>query len=158
MIPNGVVCESESSKVKPKSLLVLLLRVNLEEGQAVASLVLGISDDTNVVTDLGLLQEALGQVLEVALGEGHLGGDDDGSTRGCDGDAVTQNTNLAVDLDAIVQVLDEALEIEDLLLGWLRAVDDELLGLLADDTLVDRALLQGGLLLGVNDGDSCCCC
>jgi hypothetical protein len=45
-----------------------------------------------------------------------------------DGDGVAEVTGAALDLDAVVQELLERLEIEDLVVDGLRAVDDELLG------------------------------
>ena len=53
---------------------------------------------------------------------------------------VTEVTGLAVDLDAVVKELLEGLDVEDLVVDGLRAVDDELLG----DLL---ALLGGGAAL-----------
>jgi len=57
-----------------------------------------------------------------------------------DGNGVAQVTGAALDLDAVVQELLKGLDVEDLIIDGLRAVDDELLGDLG-------ALLRGGGLL-----------
>jgi hypothetical protein len=83
------------------------------------------------------------QVLQVAAGELLVSNDLDLSiTLLGDLDNVAKVTGAALDLDAVVQELLESLDVEDLVVDGLRAVDDELLG----DLL---ALLRagGGLLL-----------
>jgi hypothetical protein len=45
-----------------------------------------------------------------------------------DGDCVSEVSGTALDLDAVVQELLECLDVEDLVVDGLRAVDDELLG------------------------------
>jgi hypothetical protein len=52
-------------------------------------------------------------------------------------DDIAEVTGAALDLDAVVQELFESLDVEDLVVDGLRAVDDELLGDLG-------ALLGGG--------------
>ena len=61
-----------------------------------------------------------------------------------DGDGLAEVSGAALDLDAVVKELLEGLEIEDLVVDGLRAVDDELLGdLLA---LLGRGSAGGALL------------
>jgi hypothetical protein len=45
-----------------------------------------------------------------------------------DRNGITEVTSAALDLDAVVQELLERLDVEDLVVDGLRAVDDELLG------------------------------
>lgn len=81
------------------------------------------------------------QVLQVATGE-LLVSDDLDLALGLlgDGDVVAEVAGAALNLDAVVKELLEGLDVEDLVVDGLRAVDDELLG----DLL---ALLRGGTLL-----------
>lgn len=46
-------------------------------------------------------------------------------------DLVGKVTNAALNLDAVVEELLESVDVEDLVLGWDRGVDDELVGDLA---------------------------
>jgi hypothetical protein len=69
------------------------------------------------------------QVLQVAAGELLVRNDLDlAIALLADGDGVTEVTGAALDLDAVVQELLEGLDVEDLVVDGLRAVDDELLG------------------------------
>ena len=79
----------------------------------VAELVGGLvgRDDVEVVTELLLLEVLLGEVLEVALGERGLGNDVEAVLVAGDDDGVTEDTGLAVDLDAVVEeLLERSLE------------------------------------------------
>ena len=58
-----------------------------------------------VVAELLLLEVLLGEVLEVPLGEGGLGGDVDLGLVAGDGHGIAENANLAVDLDPVVEEL-----------------------------------------------------
>lgn len=78
------------------------------------------------ITKLGLLQELLGQVLQVALGERKFSSDDDLGLVGGDLNLAAKVAGLAVDLDAVVQELVEGGNIEDLVLNGLPAVNSEL--------------------------------
>lgn len=81
------------------------------------------------------------QVLQVAAGELLVGDDLDlALTLLGDLDAVAEVAGAALNLDAVVEELLEGLDVEDLVVDGLRAVDDELLG----DLL--GALLGGSLL------------
>ena len=128
-------------------ILISLVVDDVEELELVNTL--GGGDDAQPVTKLHLLKELLGpvnpavsipedttilgrrqkflQVLEVAAGELIVGNDLDlAVTLLGDDDSVTQVTDTAVDLDALVQELLEGGDIENLVAGRLRGVDDEL--------------------------------
>merc|ERR1712063_160325 len=124
-------------------LLVILVNVvadNVEEAELVNAL--GGGNDAEPVTELLLLEELLGEVLEVATGELLVRNDLDLSLALlADLDGVAKVTSAALNLDAVVKELLESLDVEDLVVDGLRAVDDELLG----DLL---ALLAGGGALG----------
>ena len=67
------------------------------------------------------------QVLEVATGEGDVSNDLDlALTSLGDDDVVTQVADAALDLDAVVEELLEGGDIEDLVRGGLRSIDDVL--------------------------------
>lgn len=106
-------------------LLVLgITAADLEVSQFVG--VLAVGDNVQEITKLGLLQELLGQVLQVSLRERKLGSDTDlGLVRG-DFDLAAKLTGLAVDLDAVMEELVEGIDIENLIINRLRAVDGEL--------------------------------
>lgn len=114
------------------SLLVILIGVivdDVEELELVHTA--GGGDDTEPVTELLLLEELLGQVLEVAARQLVVGNDLDlAVARLLDDDVVAQVVGAAVDLDAVLEELLEGGDVEDLVASRLRSVDDELLGLL----------------------------
>ena len=84
------------------------------------------------------------QVLQVAAGELLVGDDLDlAVTLLGDEDGLAEVTGAALNLDAVVKELLESLEIEDLVVDGLRAVDDELLG----DLLALLGRGAGGTLL-----------
>lgn len=66
-----------------------------------------------VITELLLLEVLLGQVLQVSLGEGELGGDADLGLVSGEGDLGAEVSGLAVHLDLVVQELLEAGNIKD---------------------------------------------
>lgn len=69
------------------------------------------------------------QVLQVAAGELLVGNDLDLAIALLgDLDNVAEVAGAALDLDAVVKELLESLDVEDLVVDGLRAVDDELLG------------------------------
>jgi hypothetical protein len=85
-------------------------------------------DDAEPVTELLLLEELLGQVLEVATREGNVSNNLDlAVTRLGDDDLVTKVADTALDLDAVVEELLEGRDVEDLVARGLRSVDDVLL-------------------------------
>lgn len=88
-------------------------------------------DDAEPVAELLLLEELLGQVLEVAAREVVVGNDLDlALALLLDDDVVAEVVGAALDLDALLEELLERGDVEDLVGGGLRSVDDELLGLL----------------------------
>ena len=106
-------------------LLLTLLTNNVEELEGVLALV-G-SDDTEPVTELLLLEELLCQVLEVATGELLVGDDLDlAVVEVGDGDALAEVTGETVNLDAGLEEGGEGRRVEDLVVGGLGSVDDEL--------------------------------
>lgn len=67
------------------------------------------------------------QVLEVAAGQVVVGNDLDLAVAGlADDDVVAQVVGAALDLDAVLEELLESGHVEDLVVGGLRSVDDEL--------------------------------
>jgi len=111
-----------------KSLLVILLLV-LANDVVEAELVdtLGGGDDAEPVTELLLLEELLCQVLEVATGEVLVGDDLDlAVVEVGDGDALAEVAGETVDLDARLEEGGEGRRVEDLVVGGLGSVDDEL--------------------------------
>jgi hypothetical protein len=94
------------------------------------------SNDTEPVTELVLLQETLGKVLEITLGEGNVGSDGDlGVSATGNLDGITKVVGAVVNLDAVMEVLLESSSIEDLVVSGTRAVNDELLVLLGSSSL-----------------------
>lgn len=120
-------------KLRRKSLLVILLLV-LANDVVEAELVdtLGGGDDAEPVTELLLLEELLCQVLEVATGELLVGDDLDlAVVEVSDGDALAEVTGKTVNLDAGLEEGGEGRRVEDLVVGGLGSVDDELFWRLA---------------------------
>ena len=106
-------------------ILLLALSNDVEELQAV--LALAGADDTEPVTQLLLLEELLGQVLEVATRELLVSDDLDLAVADVvDGDVVAEVTGAALDLDALLEEGCERGWVEDAVLGGLGRVDDEL--------------------------------
>ena len=89
-----------------------------------------------------LLQVTLAQVLQLTLGEFKLGRRSNGELRSVSGDGdivASQSAGLVSDLDTVVQVLLERSNIEDLIVDWLCAVNDELDGRFLSLDLLRRA-------------------
>lgn len=106
-------------------LLLTLLTNNVEELEGVLALVGG--DDTEPVTELLLLEELLGQVLDVATGELLVGNDLDATIAEVgDVDLLAEVAGEAVDLDALLQEGGEGRGVEDAVVDGLGGVDDEL--------------------------------
>jgi hypothetical protein len=129
-------------------LLVVLLSIvvdDVEELELVDAL--ASADDTEPVTELVLLEELLGavvavsrrsslsrkggvgnvQILEVAAGELVVGEDLNLAVTGAgDLDGLSEVADAAVDLDLLVQELLKSRDVEDVVAGGLRGVDDEL--------------------------------
>jgi hypothetical protein len=88
-------------------------------------------DNAEPVTELLLLEELLGQVLEVTTRELVVGNDLDlALTLLLDNDVVAKVVGAALDLDAVLEELLEGSDVEDLVAGRLRSINDVLLGLL----------------------------
>jgi hypothetical protein len=113
---------------KEENLLVILLLVvanNIVEAELVDAL--GGGNDTQPVTELLLLEELLGQVLEVATREILVRDNLNlAVVEVGDGDLLAEVAGAAVDLDARLQEGGEGRRVEDLVVGGLRSVDDEL--------------------------------
>ena len=64
------------------------------------------SNNTEPITDLVLLQELLGKVLEVTLGESNVGNNGDlVVSRTRDSDSLTEVVGTTINLDTIMKVL-----------------------------------------------------
>lgn len=105
-------------------LFLSLTTGDLEVSQLVR--VLAVGNNVQEITKLGLLQELLGQVLQVSLGERKLGRDRHLRLVRGDLDLASKLASLAVDLDAVVKELVEGIDIEHLILHRLGAVNGEL--------------------------------
>ena len=106
-------------------LLLALLTNNVEELQAV--LALASAHDAQPVPQLLLLEELLGQVLQVAAREVLVGDDLDATVAEvADGDVVAQVAGAAFDFDALLQKGREGAGVENAVFGGLLGVDDEL--------------------------------
>lgn len=111
-----------------KTLVLVLLSIisnNVEELEAV--LALGGADHTQPVTELLLLEELLGQVLEVATAEVLVCDDLNlAITDVGDGDILAEVSGATINLDALLEEGSESGGVEDAILGGLLGVDDEL--------------------------------
>jgi hypothetical protein len=109
-------------------LLVVLLSLvvdDVEELELVHSL--RSRDDAEPVTELHLLKELLGEILEVAAREVVVGNDLDLAIGGLgDLDVVAKVADAALNLDLLVEKFFEGGDVEDLVACGLRSVDDEL--------------------------------
>ena len=64
------------------------------------------SDNTEPITNLVLLQELLGEVLEITLGESNVGNNGDlVVSRARDSDSLTEVVGTTINLDTIMKVL-----------------------------------------------------
>jgi len=131
-------------------LLVILLSLVVDDVEELELIhALRGRDDTEPVTELHLLEELLRairgvmlvhdpvsrreirgpiQILEVAAGELVVGNDLDLAVTGLgDLDGLAKVANAALNLDLLIEELLEGGDVEDLVAGGLRSVDDELL-------------------------------
>merc|ERR1719461_1783400 len=109
------------------SILVLIVRfliVDLEVSELVA--VLGAGDHTQPVPQVVLLQILLGEVLQVSLGEGDVGGEGQLGLLSLHGELLAKVAGLAGNLDAIQEVFLEISAVHDSVLNWVSAVNEEL--------------------------------
>jgi len=119
--------QKKNQKIRLLVILLALLANNIEELERV--LALGGAYNAQPVAELLLLEELLGEVLEVATRELLVGDDLDAAiTEVVHGDDVAQVARQAVDLDALLQERGERRRVEDAILRRLRGVDDVLLG------------------------------
>merc|ERR1712177_93489 len=142
---------NDSVKQKLLNLLVILFLlivvvVDLEVSQLVA--VLGVGNHTQPVPQVVFLQVLLGEVLQVALGEGGGGGDGNLVLLPDEGDLLAEVIGFATNLDPLAQVLLEVLAVHDAVLDRVGAVDGELEGqlVLLAASLALQLLLAGTLL------------
>jgi len=98
----------------------------VEVAEFIAQLVGALGDDADEIAQVVFLQILLGEVLDVLLGEGQLGLDDDlvgvGLVRG-DLDELAEVAGLAFNLDALSQELGETRAIDNVVFGGLGQVD-----------------------------------
>jgi len=110
-------------------LLIILVSVivnDVEESELVDTL--RSRHNTEPIPELLLLEELLGQVLEVSSREVDVRNNLDLSIANLrDLHNVAEVTDTAVDLDLVLEELLEGGDIEDFVAGGLRGVDDELL-------------------------------
>lgn len=128
-----IECISHLGLLHHLSGLLGLSILDVEETDLVRGL--GGGDDTEPVTELLLLKELLDQVLEVTLGEGSLGLNDDLGLLASDLDGLSELTSLTVNLDAGLQEVGEVIGVDDLLSSV--ALNGEL-----DLSLLSNLLLQ----------------
>lgn len=118
----------QQSSVKKLRLLVVLVSLvvdNVEELELVDAL--GGGDDAEPVTELLLLEELLGQVLEVAARELVVGNDLNlALALLLDNNVVAEVVGAALDLDALLEELLKGGDVENLVGGGLAGVDDVL--------------------------------
>lgn len=108
-------------------LLILLILVANDVVEAELVNTLGGADNAQPITELLLLEELLGQVLEVATGKLLVGDDLNAAVvQVGDADSVAEVTGAAIDLDARLQEGGEGRWVEDLVVGGLGSVDDVL--------------------------------
>ena len=128
-------------------LIVRFLVVDLEVSELVA--VLGVGNHTQPVSQVVLLQVLLGEVLQVSLGEGDVGGEGDLGLLPLHGELLAEVAGLASDLDALLEVLLEVSAVHDTILDGVGAVNEELDLVLLAKLLQTLALTLELLLAGL---------
>ena len=130
--------------------IVRLLIVDLEVSELVA--VLGVGNHSQPVSQVVLLQVLLGEVLQVSLGEGDVGGEGNLGLLPLHGELLAKVAGLAGNLDALLKVLLEVSAVQDSILGGVGAVNKELdlvlLSKLLDALALSLELLLAWLLAG----------
>merc|ERR1719219_2103264 len=140
------------------SILVLVIRlliVDLEVSQLVA--VLGAGDHTEPVPRVVLLQILLGEVLQVSLGEGDVGGEGQLGLLSLHGKLLAKVAGLAGNLDAILEIFLEISAVHDSILDWVSTVNEELDLVLLPELLHTFTLPLQLLLPGLLGGGLLCC-
>ena len=136
-------------------LIVRLLIVDLEVSELVA--VLGAGHHTKPVPQVVLLQILLGEVLQVSLGEGDVGGEGQLGLLSLHAELLAKVGSLASNLDALLKILLEISAVHDAILHGVGAVNEQLdLILLAE--LLDSFTLPLELLLAGLLGRCLLCC
>ena len=96
--------------------------------------VLGLGNNTQVITQLLLLEVSLGEVLQLTFGESKVLGAGNGDLGGVTGDnnaTLSEVSSLSIsDLDALIEVLLEGSDVKNLIVNRSCAVNDELDGAL----------------------------
>lgn len=96
--------------------------------------VLGLGNNTQVITQLLLLEVSLGEVLQLTLGESKVlgtGNSDLGAVTGDNNSALGEVAGLSIsNLDTLVEVLLERSNVKNLIVNRCSAVNDELDGAL----------------------------
>jgi hypothetical protein len=106
-------------------IIVALIAHHVEELQGIFALLC--ADHTQPVAKLLLLEELLGQVLEIAAAELLVGHNFDPAVAEVgDRDGVAEVAGAAIDLDALLEESGEGGWVEDAIGGWLGCVDHEL--------------------------------
>ncbi|GMS97786.1 hypothetical protein PENTCL1PPCAC_19961, partial [Pristionchus entomophagus] len=132
---------------------LILILVDVEVSELVS--VLGGGDHTEPVTEGVALEVLLGEVLEVSLGEGNLGGENYAGLDDLNLDAAdSELAGLASDLDLLAEEVLEVLDVEDLVLHGALALDVELHRLLL---LLEALSGLGALHLGLLSGGGHVC-
>ena len=128
-----------------------LVILNVEVSEFVVVLAGG--NNSQVLLKVLLLQVLLGQVLEVSLGEGDGGLNDDGGRVLGDGDMGTEISGLTINLNVLLEVVFEVVKHNDVVFDWQLAVDDELQAnlLLLLRSLLDHLLSHLGVYLIYNN-------
>ena len=116
----------EQPNIVAASLIVfflILFIVNLEVSEFIG--VAGRRHHPEPIPQVVLLEVLLGQVLEVALGEGHGGGDHQAVLLPGQGDVLAQVAGLASNLDALLEVGLKVSAVHDAVLHRVGAVNGE---------------------------------
>merc|ERR1712227_514796 len=96
---------------------------------------LGISNNTEPVTEVVSLQVFLGKIFQVSLGEVNISVDLDFGLGGGDGDVLSEVSSLSFDLDGSLQEFLEFANLHNTVFDWVSAIDGKsvanLLGLLS---------------------------
>ena len=128
-------------------LSVRLLIVDLEVSELVA--VLGVGYNTEPVPEVVLLQVLLGEVLQVSLGEGDVGGESNLGLLPLHGELLAEVAGLSSDLDALLEILLKVSAVHDAILNGVGAVNEELDLVLLAKLLQTLALALELLLAGL---------
>jgi len=117
-------CQSLTLITRSVLLLLFLLLSGVADVEVAELVGLGVgSDDTDPITDAVFLEELLGKVLQVLLGEASSAADDNLVTLTLDSHGLAEVAGLALDLDALLEESLESSNIKDLVLCRAGAVD-----------------------------------